>query len=168
MRINTLIDKLCVKDELDKEDLGIINSLLKEKYSESKKYNSKVLIDSISLIHQSITKKSNIVYISADYKDCIKVKDKIIELITNSKIPKKKTLISKKRISVPLCKDKIVFSNGSKIMFIPVRVTLPGIEMDWLLINDIKMIDPDKYTKLFMNGYSTLKSSSAVKLTLSP
>ena len=28
MRINTLIDKLCVKDELDKEDLVIINSLL--------------------------------------------------------------------------------------------------------------------------------------------
>jgi len=168
MRINTFIKKLGIENELNKEDLDILNSLLKEKYSESKKYSSKCLIDSVALLYRAYIKKSNIVYICADYKDCIEIKNKILDLLSNSSIPKKKTIISKKRVSVPLCKDKLIFFNDSKILFVPMRVTLPGIEIDWLLINDIKMIDPDKYTKLFYHTYPRLSSSKESKLTLSP
>tara|TARA_R110000737_G_scaffold338211_1_gene359033 strand:+ start:2210 stop:2701 length:492 start_codon:yes stop_codon:yes gene_type:complete len=163
MKLSTLIKQLGLTNKLDTEDVKIINSLIKDKYSESKKYKKKVLIDSVALIYYAIKyDDKNVIYISSHIDDAYSVRDSIVTLIKESKIPKKTKIITKKIAS------KISFFSGVNIQFLPFKQSYPGVQIHWLLVNDIKMIEPPKYVKLFNNHYPPINATKSAQLTLSP
>jgi|SaaInlV_125m_DNA_1040241.scaffolds.fasta_scaffold00280_48 hypothetical protein len=166
MRINTLIDKLCVKDELDKEDLGIINSLLKEKYSESKNYDKKLLIDSVALIYYAMTKENKVVlYLSPKIEESLVVKKAIEELIKNSSFTKK----VKKEMFVKVADTKsLMFFNGTRIVFgKSAKRAAIGYTINWILINDIRLTEPGIYEAIFANLYPVMNAMRDGRMTLS-
>ena len=87
MRLTTIIKQLGLTKKLSNEDIKIIESLIKDKFSESKKYDKKVLIDSVALIYYSIKyDDKNVIYVSSHIDDTYAVRDSIVSLIKESKI----------------------------------------------------------------------------------
>tara|TARA_R110000796_G_scaffold159388_5_gene276213 strand:- start:370 stop:861 length:492 start_codon:yes stop_codon:yes gene_type:complete len=163
MRLTTIIKQLGLTKKLSNEDIKIIESLIKDKFSESKKYDKKVLIDSVALIYYSIKyDDKNVIYVSSHIDDTYAVRDSIVSLIKESKIPKKTKIISKKIAT------SITFFSGVNIQFIPFKQSFPDTQIHWLLVNDIKMIDPPKYEKMFNHNYPPINALKGGKLTLSP
>jgi len=163
MRINTIISKLGLEKKLNKDDLTIINDLKTKKFTESRPCDNKPFVDSVALIHYALTKTNKDVLIVASHiKDTDELRDKIITLIADSSLPKKTKLLKKKT------KDYIEFESGVKIYFKPIRASYPGIQWSWIMINDIRLIDPPKYLKIFNNHFPVIESIKDAKLTLSP
>lgn len=164
MRLNTVIKHLGIEEQLDKEDLEIINSLIKNRKSESKKHSNKILIDSVALIYYMIKNvDKEVVYLSPKDSDALEVMNKIVELLKGSKLPKKKMFIPKKKGNELfwLHNVRMVFKKASK------RATL-GYTMHWVLVNDIRYIDPEVYYGLYNNMMPVMDAMKDSKVTLSP
>jgi hypothetical protein len=65
-------------------------------------------------------------------------------------------------------KEILTFDSGVKIVFRPVRASYSGVTWDWIMLNDIRLIDPDKYLKIFNHHYPEINVKTRAKLTLSP
>lgn len=167
MRITTVIKHLGLQDKLDADDLKIVNSLLKDKTSESKKYDKKILIDSLALLYYAMTTKDRVVlYLSPKVDDSLFIKNTIEVLIKNSKFPKKTkdTMFLKDRCT----SNKLVFSNGTFIVFGKTsKRAAVGYTVHWLLVNDIRLTEPGIYETIFKNLYPVMNASRDSRMTLS-
>ena len=164
MRLNTITKYLGIEDQLDKEDLEIINSLFKDRKSIHNKHDNKVLINSVALIYYMIKNcDKEVIYLAPRDTDALIVMNKIVELLKDSKLPKKKMFLPKVKGNQLTWEHNVrfTFKKASK------RAAV-GYTVHWALVDDIRLIDPEVYYGLYNNLMPVMDSMKGGKITLLP